>query len=117
MQVATSVVRLASGVQISMLRTSAAAAGAVSATRPTVLFTHATGFCKEVWLPVFEELLKVNPALDLVAVDQRNHGDSYALNRHLLNNGTLAQPAVCAGWRPCGANARPILAVPWKALR
>lgn len=37
-----------------------------------VLYVHATGFCKETWLPTVESL----PDLGGLAIDQRGHGDS-----------------------------------------
>lgn len=39
-----------------------------------VIAVHATGFCKETWLPVLDRLAN-NPVL---AIDQRGHGDSEA---------------------------------------
>ena len=43
---------------------------------PGLLLAHATGFCKEVWTPVVEELRLVGNALPVVAFDQRSHGES-----------------------------------------
>lgn len=43
---------------------------------PTLVFCHATGFCKEVWLPVLEELEALATGWTAVAVDQRHHGRS-----------------------------------------
>lgn len=43
---------------------------------PTLVFCHATGFCKEVWTPVIEELEELVRGWTAVAVDQRLHGGS-----------------------------------------
>ena len=43
---------------------------------PTALYVHATGFCKEMWLPVRNELDKRGISIGGMAVDQRAHGDS-----------------------------------------
>lgn len=43
---------------------------------PALGFVHATGFCKEVWLPVIEELHRAGATLPMLAWDQRGHGDT-----------------------------------------
>lgn len=43
---------------------------------PTLVFCHATGFCKEVWTPMIEELEALVRGWTAVAVDQRLHGRS-----------------------------------------
>jgi len=49
-------------------------------TPPLFLFCHATGFCKEVWGPVVEELTKFARApFRWAALDFAGHGDSRAL--------------------------------------
>jgi pimeloyl-ACP methyl ester carboxylesterase len=40
------------------------------------LFVHATGFCKEVWLPVIDEV--ASEPFSWISIDQRGHGDSDA---------------------------------------
>ena len=45
----------------------------------TLLFCHATGFCKEMWAPVMDELELALPpadAYDALALDFTGHGDS-----------------------------------------
>lgn len=46
------------------------------APRPTVIASHATGFCKEVFHPVVDELRSLVPGADVVVFDHRAHGDS-----------------------------------------
>jgi len=42
-----------------------------------ILFAHATGFCKEMWEPIIEELrTKYNVLLPITTMDMRGHGDS-----------------------------------------
>lgn len=48
------------------------------APRPLVVASHATGFCKEVFDPVIEELAALVPAAEVLAFDHRAHGDSDA---------------------------------------
>lgn len=48
------------------------------APRPFVIATHATGFCKEVYRPVIDELRRDVTALEVLAFDARAHGDSDA---------------------------------------
>lgn len=43
---------------------------------PHLLFVHATGFCKELWIPVVEELRASGFTSGVTALDQRGHGDS-----------------------------------------
>jgi len=43
---------------------------------PTLVFCHATGFCKEVWIPVIEELSERVRGWTALALDQRFHGRS-----------------------------------------
>lgn len=43
---------------------------------PTVAFSHATGFCKEVWRPSVRELREAGVELPAVAWDYRCHGDA-----------------------------------------
>lgn len=45
---------------------------------PGLLFIHATGFCKELWSPVVDELEKQGFDPPRLAIDQRGHGDSGA---------------------------------------
>ncbi len=44
----------------------------------TVLAVHATGFCKDVWAPVVEEMRARGVANPVVAIDQPGHGDTAA---------------------------------------
>ncbi len=46
---------------------------------PQIIAAHATGFCKEVWGPVFVELGALLPGFEATAFDQRSHGDSDAV--------------------------------------
>ncbi|KAJ5820947.1 uncharacterized protein N7525_010231 [Penicillium rubens] len=53
----------------------------------TLLLTHGTSFCKEMWEPLIEFWFRVDSPLRLQAVfaiDAVNHGDSAVLNRGLL---------------------------------
>ncbi len=50
---------------------------------PTVLLAHATGFCKEVWRPVIEDLAATGLGCDVVSFDQRGHGRSSSFSRPL----------------------------------
>ena len=43
---------------------------------PAILLVHATGFCKEIWSPVVDELRSQGVDREVVALDQRGHGDS-----------------------------------------
>jgi len=43
---------------------------------PTLVLCHATGFCKEVWLPVLDELEERIEGWRAVVIDQRFHGAS-----------------------------------------
>lgn len=49
--------------------------GALSG-KPSLVFVHATGFCKEVSVPVVDDVLRLCGPLHVVAIDQRAHGDS-----------------------------------------
>lgn len=42
--------------------------------KPTLLLTHATGFCKEVWRPVVEEARRAGIDNEIVALDFAGHG-------------------------------------------
>lgn len=50
---------------------------------PTVLLGHATGFCKEVWRPVVEDLAATGLGVDVTSFDQRGHGKSSSFARPL----------------------------------
>lgn len=50
---------------------------------PVVLLAHATGFCKEVWRPVIEDLAASRLGIDVVSFDQRGHGNSSSFARPL----------------------------------
>ncbi len=43
---------------------------------PILLFAHGTGFCKEVWVPVIDELAQRISGWTAIAFDQRLHGAS-----------------------------------------
>ena len=45
-------------------------------TPPPILMVHATGFVKEMWRPVVEELRAHGNGSQITALDQRGHGDS-----------------------------------------
>jgi pimeloyl-ACP methyl ester carboxylesterase len=47
-----------------------------SAGSPLVVLVHATGFCKEVCIPIVDDLAEMRDGLRAVAIDQRAHGDS-----------------------------------------
>jgi len=47
-----------------------------SGSKPTLAMLHATGFCKETWGPLIEELRVCGVENEVVAWDQRAHGDS-----------------------------------------
>jgi len=51
-----------------------------------LLLNHATGFCKEVWNPIIEDLRKQGNTDEIVTIDQANHGDSAILNHGKLPN-------------------------------
>lgn len=46
---------------------------------PDVFFVHATGFCKEVWDPVLEEVELSGVGIDATLLDQRGHGGSSSI--------------------------------------
>ncbi len=46
---------------------------------PAVLFVHATGFCKEVWRPVLDEIGASGIGIDATLLDQRGHGGSSSI--------------------------------------
>jgi pimeloyl-ACP methyl ester carboxylesterase len=48
------------------------------APRPLVVASHATGFCKEVFHPVVEELASLERSAEVLSFDHRAHGDSDA---------------------------------------
>ena len=58
----------------------ASATTTTTTTTTTVLFAHANGFCKECFLPLWDELAALAPFLEtpvrLVAFDFSGHGDS-----------------------------------------
>lgn len=58
---------------------------------PTLIFVHATGFCKEVSVPVVDDVLRLHGPHHVVAIDQRGHGDS-----------AVAQPPF--DWRDVGGD-------------
>lgn len=43
---------------------------------PSLVFVHATGFCKEVCVPVVDDFLEMRGSHHVVAIDQRAHGES-----------------------------------------
>lgn len=43
---------------------------------PFIVAAHATGFCKDVFTPIVDDLAAVMPAAEVVAFDHRGHGDS-----------------------------------------
>jgi hypothetical protein len=58
----------------------------------TLVFAHATGFHKELWEPVLEELYAVSSGTnskirDAWAIDCPNHGESAVLNEETLSTG------------------------------
>ena len=61
-------------------------AGAADATH-VLVFSHATGFSKEEFNPLVEELRKFGNKDEILLVDQRNHGDSAIANRNALPQG------------------------------
>jgi pimeloyl-ACP methyl ester carboxylesterase len=58
----------------------------------TLLFTHATGFVKEMWKPIIDPLYKADCAVTCIALDMRNHGDSALLNASLIAPDTPCTP-------------------------
>lgn len=53
----------------------------------TLLLTHGTSFCKEIWEPIIEYFLRPGgPVRDvrIIAVDAANHGDSAVVNKSEL---------------------------------
>ncbi|KAJ5181581.1 hypothetical protein N7449_011728 [Penicillium cf. viridicatum] len=57
----------------------------------TLLLTHGTSFCKELWEPLIEFWFRDDSPLKLqaaFAIDAVNHGDSAVLNRGLLGTST-----------------------------
>ncbi len=62
-----------------------------------ILCVHATGFCKETWDPVVEELRGAGVGNPVVAVDQRGHGDT-------------TRPAVPFDWWDLGRDAGEVAA-------
>lgn len=47
-----------------------------SGSSPAIVLAHATGFCKEIWGPVVDELRVRRVDSEIIAFDQRGHGDS-----------------------------------------
>lgn len=45
-----------------------------------VLFGHATGFCKEIWIPIINKLVDSGLKAKFIAFDLWNHGHSATLN-------------------------------------
>lgn len=43
---------------------------------PLIVLAHATGFCKEVCIPIVDELTGITPEFRALALDMRAHGDS-----------------------------------------
>lgn len=43
---------------------------------PSLVFCHATGFCKEVWQPVVDSLAEIRTGWRALLPDQRHHGES-----------------------------------------
>ncbi|KAL4869907.1 hypothetical protein BDV12DRAFT_208205 [Aspergillus spectabilis] len=70
----------------------------------TLLLTHGTSFCKELWEPLIEYWLRGDSPLKIQAVfamDAVNHGDSAVFNqnrlgssRHSFGGGTLAHASI-----------------------
>lgn len=60
------------GIEVAMERRPATGPG------PHILLAHATGFCKEVWLPVVAELDELGSVGSITTFDQRAHGASDA---------------------------------------
>ncbi|TPX30434.1 hypothetical protein SmJEL517_g06003 [Synchytrium microbalum] len=59
----------------------------VSSISATVIFAHATGFCKETWEPTIQRLFETSPNVETcVAFDARNHGDSALLNPQFIKD-------------------------------
>lgn len=56
-------------------RQSAGLAG-VSLAEADMMFVHATGFCKEIWLPVVSAIEEIRGPSNAVLVDQRGHGQN-----------------------------------------
>ena len=50
---------------------------------PAVLLGHATGFCKEVWRPVVEDLAATGLGIEVLSFDQRGHGGSSSFSKPL----------------------------------
>lgn len=48
-------------------------------TPPPILMVHATGFVKEMWSPVVEDLRTLGNRAQITALDQRGHGDSESM--------------------------------------
>ncbi len=79
---------------------------------PFVVASHATGFCKEVFHPVVDELIELVPSAEFVAFDHRAHGDSdvpsppydwWDLGRDVLDVLGSDRPAVGVGHSAGGA--------------
>ena len=72
----------------------------------TALYVHATGFCKEIWIPVRDELVSSGADIGGLAIDQRGHGDS-DLPTSSLHWSALGHDAVLAA----GAVDGPVVGV------
>lgn len=57
----------------------AAAVESINGGGPSVLAVHATGFCKEVWRPVFDEVALTGTGIEATSIDMRGHGGSSPL--------------------------------------
>lgn len=71
---------------------------------PVLLFCHGTGFCKEVWIPVIDDLADRISGWTAIAIDQRLHGHSRGFPPDFdwwhLGADVLAVLDVVAGGRP-----------------
>jgi pimeloyl-ACP methyl ester carboxylesterase len=87
------------------------AGGAGDTPPPLFLFCHATGFCKEVWLPVVEELTKLSRApFRWAALDFAGHGDSRPLPDS-ADWATFAPQDIAAALAPLRRDAPQVIGV------
>ncbi len=79
---------------------------------PTVVFVHATGFCKELCAPLIDDTRELIGDFRAMAIDQRAHGDSAAPNppfdwwdigRDLVELVADARPVIGVGHSAGGA--------------